>query len=120
MPIYSTSNIQYSKNYIQCLTLVENFEKEVQVERCSFQLGLVKLYIFDVINSQYLKFGFTGQSNPWNRIQNGFLTNLHPKELCGRLGSENLNLVHVFKGYCNLEKCIQSLFPPELGEFWKK
>ena len=78
------------------------------------------LYIFDVVNSQYFKFGWTERPNAYDRIQNGFWTTLHPKELCGRLGSENLNLVHVLEGYRNLEKCIQSLFPPERGEFWKK
>ena len=78
------------------------------------------LYVFDVVDSQYFKFGFTAQSNPWNRIQKGFWTNLHPTELCGKLGSQNLNLVHVFEGDYNLEKCIQSLFPPECGEFWRK
>ena len=78
------------------------------------------LYVFDVVDSQYFKFGFTAQSNPWNRIQNGFWTNLHPMELCGKLGSQTLNLVHVFEGDYNLEKCIQNLFPPQCGEFWEK
>ena len=78
------------------------------------------LYVFDVVDSQYFKFGLTAQSNPWNRIQKGFWTNLHPMELCGKLGSQNLNLVHVFEGDYNLEKCIQNLFPPQCGEFWEK
>ena len=37
-------------------------------------------------------------------IQNGFWINLHPKELCGRLGSYHVNVAHVFEGNHNFEK----------------
>ena len=56
------------------------------------------LYGFYVVNSQYFKFGFTAQTNPWNRIQKGFWTNLHPMELRGKWGSQNLIVLHVFEG----------------------
>ena len=77
------------------------------------------LYVFAVVDSQYFKFGFTAQSNPWNRIQKGFWTNLHPTELCGKLGSEQFQLIHLFEGDEKLERAMQSIFPPHAGEFWK-
>ena len=76
------------------------------------------LYIFKVVDSPFFKFGFTDQTNPWNRIQNGFWTNVHPKELCGKLGFQNFNLLHVFEGDEKLERAMQRIFPPHAGEFW--
>ena len=77
------------------------------------------LYIFKVVDLPFFKFGFTDETNPWNRIQNGFWTNVHPKELCGKLGFQNFNLLHVFEGDEKLERAMQSIFPPHAGEFWK-
>ena len=77
------------------------------------------LYVFKVVDLPWFKFGYTDQTNPWNRIQTGFWTNVHPKELCGKLGAEQFQLIHVFQGDKRLEHCMQSIFPPYAGEFWK-
>ena len=78
------------------------------------------LYVFRVVDSQYIKFGWAERKNPYDRIINGFWTNDHPDELCGRLGAENLELIYLFEGDQKLERVIQSLFPPDRGEFWKE
>ena len=78
------------------------------------------LYIFDVLGEDWIKIGFTAQLDPWIRIANGFWTNIHPVELCGKLGPENLNLIFLFEGNVKLEAVIKSLFPPVIGEFWYK
>ena len=77
------------------------------------------LYIFKVVDLPWVKFGWTEQTNAWSRIQNGFWTNLHPPELCNRLGQDDLELLFVFEGGEKLERVIQSLFHPVLGEFWR-
>ena len=77
------------------------------------------LYIFKVVDLPWFKFGYTEQTNPWNRIQTGFWTNVHPTELCGRLGPECFELIALFEGDVKLERAMQSIFPPHTGEFWK-
>ena len=90
---------------------------------------LIMLYIFDVLESNYFKFGWTERPNAHDRIQNGFWTNIHPEALCQKGDPENnpekfapsnLNLTFLFQGDMKLESVIKSLFPPECGEFWKK
>ena len=76
------------------------------------------LYIFKVVDLSWFKFGFTDQKNPWNRIQTGFWTNVHPMELCGKLGAEQFQLIHLFEGDEKLERAIQSIFPPYVGKCW--
>lgn len=78
------------------------------------------LYIFSVLGTEWLKFGYTGQPNPWLRIRNGFWTNCHPSQLCNRLGPESLELLHVFEGDRRVEAVMQSLFPPTEYEFWDR
>ena len=78
------------------------------------------LYFFKVLDSPYFKFGWTEQANPWNRIQTGFWTNLHPKQLCQKLGPENLELIYLFRGGKDFEIVMKSLFPPLEGEFWEQ
>ena len=78
------------------------------------------LYFFKVLDSPFFKFGWTEQANPWNRIQTGFWSNVHPKELCNRLGPENLELIYLFHGGKDFEAVIKSLFPPLCGEFWEQ
>ena len=75
------------------------------------------LYIFKVVG--FFKFGYTNQINPWNRMQTGFWTNVHLKELCGKLDPENFELIHLFEGDEKLERAMQSIFPSHCGEFWK-
>ena len=75
------------------------------------------LYFFKVLDSPYFKFGWTEQANPWNRIQTGFWTNLHPKQLCQKLGPENLELIYLFHGGKDFEGVIKSLFPPVCANF---
>ena len=77
------------------------------------------LYIFKVRDFGFFKFGFTDQTNPWNRIQAGFWSNVHPKELCGKLDPENFELIYLFEGDVKLERAMQSIFPPDTGEFWR-
>ena len=81
---------------------------------------LKMLYLFEVLGTDFIKFGWTKHANPWMRIQNGFWTNSHPIELCGKLAPENLNLVHVFDGGLKEEQIIQSIFPSYEFEFWKR
>ena len=78
------------------------------------------LYFFKVLDSPWVKFGWTEQADPWNRIQTGFWSNVHPKEICNRLGPENLELLCLFEGGKQVEGVLQSLFPPFCGEFWKE
>ncbi len=78
------------------------------------------LYIFELLGTDYIKFGYTGQWNPWMRIGNGFWTNCHPTELCNKLGPDNLNLLYLFEGDRKVEAVMQSLFPPFEYEFWKR
>ena len=86
------------------------------------------LYVFEIRESPFFKFGWTERHNPYDRIRNGFWTNLHPDDLCQKgnpenaekLGPENLNLIFLFEGDKKLETVIKSLFPPECGEFWRK
>ena len=74
------------------------------------------IYIFAIDGTPWVKLGFTSYTNPWDRVRRGFWTNSHPKELCGRLS--DLVLLHAFEGNLQLEAAIQSLFPPDHGEFW--
>jgi hypothetical protein len=83
------------------------------------RLKVVMLYVFKVLNTPFFKFGWTEKEDPWDRIQTGFWTNVHPKELCGKLHPENLELIFLFEGDRRLELCMQSIFPPAHGEFWK-
>ena len=76
------------------------------------------LYFFKVLVLVFIKFGWTENENPFNRIQRGFWSNVHPKELCNRLGPENLELLYLFEGGKQLESVLQSLFPPDCGEIW--
>ena len=87
------------------------------------------LYIFEVLESNYFKFGWTERQNAYDRIQNGFFTNIHPEELCQKgdpensrekLSPNNLHLTFLFEGDSKLESVIKSLYPPECGEFWRK
>ena len=99
----------------------------IQIHKRNVQLqarDLIMLYVFDVVNSHYFKFGWTERSNPYDRINNGFWTNIHPDELCQKgnpenpekLSPENLNLIFLFEGDKKLETVVKSLFPPECGE----
>ena len=74
--------------------------------------------MFFAVGAEWVKFGFTGQPNPWMRIRNGFCSNCHPSQLCNRLGPESLQLLHVFEGDRRVEATMQSLFPPAEYEFW--
>ena len=86
------------------------------------------LYIFEVLESNYFKFGWTERHNIYERVQNGFWTNIHPEELCQKgdperlekLAPSNLNLMFLFEGDSELESVIKSLFPAECVEFWRK
>jgi len=78
------------------------------------------LYIFKVRDSSFFKLGWTAQANPWDRIQNGFWTNVHPPELCQKLNPDNFESIFVFEGDPRLERVMQSIFPPYAGEFWKE
>ena len=78
------------------------------------------LYFFKVLDSPYFKFGWTEQTNPWDRIRTGFWTNLHPKQLCQKLSPENLELIYLFHGGKDFEGVMKSLFPPLCGEFWEQ
>ena len=89
------------------------------MQKCSSML-----YVFDVLRASggtdWIKIGFTSQTNPWVRISNGFWTNVHPPELCGCLSPDNLDLIFLFQGDQAVEAVVHSLFPPDHGEFWKK
>ena len=82
------------------------------------------LYVFDVLHAssgtRWIKIGFTSQTNPWMRISNGFWTNIHPPDLCGRLSPDNLDLIFLFEGDKAVEAVVHNLFPPDHGEFWHK
>ena len=78
------------------------------------------MYIYSVVDTQWIKFGYTGQQNPWMRTRSGFWTNCHPAQLCNRLGPESLELIHMFEGDRRVEAAVQSLFPPVEYEFWDR
>ena len=76
------------------------------------------IYIFEILNSDYIKIGYTSKSNVYFRIEyGGFYTNKHPVELCHKLGPDDLNLLYVFLGDIEIEKNIKFLFPNE-NEFY--
>ena len=76
---------------------------------------LIMLHIFKVVDLPFSKLGFTDQTNPWNRIQKGFWTNIHPPELCQKLNPDNFELIFLFEGDERLERVMQSIFPPYAG-----
>ena len=77
------------------------------------------LYFFKIIDSPFFNFGSTEKEDPWDRIRNGFWTNSHPPELCQKLNPDSLKLIVLFKKSRRLERPMQSIFPPALGEYWK-
>ena len=79
---------------------------------------LKMLYLYCHVSSPWVKFGFTNASSPWQRIREGFWTNAHPSDLCGRLGPEQFALLNVWEGDVQLERVVQELFPDRVEEFW--
>jgi hypothetical protein len=79
------------------------------------------IYIFEILNTGFIKLGFTSKTNVWFRVQGGFWTNKHPSETCNMLGPDHLQLKHVFKGGLYFETMMKKLFPPNVGdgEFYK-
>ena len=77
------------------------------------------LYIFEVSNTQFIKMGFTSGC-PWNRIRDGFWKQVHPEQCCGKLGWDDLQLIHMSPGTLENEAFIKEQIPPEKGEFWPR
>ena len=75
------------------------------------------LYIFQVVGSDHVKFGYTGGC-PWARVRDGFWRLVHPEACCGKLGWESLQLVALAPGTMADEKFIQTQLPSVSGEFW--
>ena len=75
------------------------------------------LYVFRVRGAPYVKMGFTA-SCPWRRIAQGFWSNLHPTECCGKLAWEDLELLALFAGDEAQEAALKQKLPPVRGEFW--
>ena len=78
------------------------------------------IYIFEIVGTNYIKLGYTKNQNVYYRIQNGFWTNKHPIELCGKLSPVNLKLYCVFEGDLYIESIMKIMYPPYYGEFYKK
>ena len=77
------------------------------------------LYIFQVSDTNFVKMGFTS-GNPWNRISDGFWKQVHPEQCCGKLGWDDLQLIHMCPGTLQNEAFIKEQIPPEQGEFWPR
>jgi len=78
------------------------------------------LYVFRSLRTPWCKIGYTGQPCPWDRLYpRGFWGVLHPTDLCGHLDPEDFELLTAFEGGRDLESALQSLFPPDRGEFWR-
>ena len=77
------------------------------------------LYVF-AAGPDWIKMGFTGNGNPWFRVANGFWTNDHPPQLCGRLAADDVDLLFAFAGDRKVEAAMKSLFPPDRGEFYRR
>ena len=77
------------------------------------------IYIFEIVETNYFKLGFTKTENVYYRIKNnGFYTNKHPIEICNKLGHVHLKLLFVYQGDINIETHIKKKFPPLCGEFY--
>ena len=77
------------------------------------------IYIFEIIETNYFKLGFTKTENVYYRIKNnGFYTNKHPTEICNKLGHIHLKLLFVYQGDISIENYIKKKFPPICGEFY--
>jgi hypothetical protein len=76
------------------------------------------LYMFHIRDTGFVKFGFT-YGDPWTRAATGFWSNVHPKECCGKLGWENLELMPCYEGGPDVEAAIKKALPPHTGEFWR-
>ena len=77
------------------------------------------LYIFEVSGTQFIKMGFTNGC-PWNRICDGFWKQVHPEQCCGKLGWDDLQLIHMSPGTLENEAWVKGANPPEKGEFWHR
>ena len=75
------------------------------------------LYIFKVVDTGFVKLGFT-HGSPWKRVATGFWSNIHPKACCHKLGWDNLELVACFDGDEKVEAAVKEALPPHFGEFW--
>ena len=78
------------------------------------------IYIYESLGTSFIKLGYTKNTNVYYRIKDGFGTNKHPSELCGKLEPLNLKLNCVFQGDTYIESVMKTLFPPFCGEFYKK
>ena len=74
------------------------------------------LYIITFANSTWGKVGVT-ESSLWSRFET-LWTNVHPSELCGKLGCEHIEVLRLFEGSRAEEQVIFSLFPTDCGEFY--
>jgi len=109
--------------HVEMLIRITNICDWIVVDNCMQKCSSM-LYVFDVLRASggtdWIKIGFTSQSNPWIGISNGFWTNVHPPELCGCLSPDNLDLIFLFEADRAVEAVVRSLFPPDHGEFWHK
>ena len=78
----------------------------------------MSIYIFEVVDTGFLKVGFT-TGCPWVRMGYGAWSNVHPKACCNKLGIKDMKLVALYKGTLQHERSFQALNQcPENGEFW--
>lgn len=75
------------------------------------------LYVFQISSTGFVKMGHT-LDDPWRRAATGFWSNIHPTELCHKLGWENLQLLALYDGSEAIEQAIKDAIPPTRGEFW--
>jgi len=77
------------------------------------------LYIFKVRGLPFIKAGFT-RTCVWERVARGFWSNVHPKDCCGALAWEDLELIALYPGTLEGEAALKEAIPPTAGEFWPK
>ena len=75
------------------------------------------LYIFKVRDLPFIKFGFT-RICIWERIATGFWSNVRPKDCCGALAWDDLEVLALYPGTEEGEKALKEAIPPTAGEFW--
>ena len=75
------------------------------------------LYLFSIEGTDFVKAGYTARC-PWQRVCDGFWRLVHPPDVCGKLGYENLRLLCLSPGTLEDEEQLHAAIPPVAGEFW--
>ena len=77
------------------------------------------LDLLSIEGTDFVKAGYTARC-PWQRVCDGFWRLVHPPDVCGKLGYENLRLLCLSPGTLEDEERLHAAIPPVAGEFWHR